>query len=442
MTSLEQLDRMILLCRDYISDSVADEAICRCFQSVRVLCLSDLPNLSSHSGQTALMTLVSLLTRMGMQVELAVPDIAMIGQQLPFSGDSVKDALLRSNGTMIEGSSVRNTSGARPDLMFILGDTKPLDFDVPCWCLCGENWVGKLRNRNSSDANRWLSQWPIGAMVSALLAANEAFKSVMRGLPFRMREDTVFFEPSSSCCFDFGAIPLPDWQTDKIDLGIVDMISAGAITQAALFALLRIPNVSMLGRIFDDDVTGPSNLNRNMLSLADDVGSPKVFVVAERCRPKLRIEPIVHRFARQVSRFTGLAPRVLVGVDDIPSRWEVQRESSQWLAVSGTSHFSVSSSTHEPSQPCCGCLHPVDDPGGSNPIPTVSFVSFWAGLAMAVRLLRDVLDRPYPRERQHLWMTPLRMDLPNSAMWTPVAARRDCPVLCEAASRQHGPQSA
>ena len=186
----------------------------------------------------------------------------------------------------------------------------------------------------------------------------------------------------------------------------------------------------MWGRVFDDDLTGASNLNRNMLTLVTDVRSAKVQLITERCDGKLQLEPVANRFVGK-SPHERLARRVLVGVDDIPSRWDVQRCAPGWVAVSGTSHFNVSSSAHSPGEPCSGCLHPVDD-AGANPIPTVSFVSFWAGLAMSVRLLREALAIAYSRNRQHLWLTPLRMDQPYSAIWTPVAPRRDCPVRCSA----------
>jgi len=277
----------------------------------------------------------------------------------------------------------------------------------------------------------WNADWTIGAMASAALAASEAFKFGMRRLRLRHQTDQVFFEISRSCSWSFGSFPVPD---QDLDLGEVDIISAGAISQATLYALMRLPRVRMTGRIFDDDPTGPSNLNRNMLTLAADVGRAKVEVVTQRCAPRFMLEPIAGRFPGRDFEVRKLAARVLVGVDDIPSRWEVQRRAPGWLAVSGTSHFNISSSAHRPGEPCSGCLHPVDDPA-LNPVPTVSFVSFWAGLVMAVRLLREVLGRPYPHNRQHLWLAPLRMDSLRAAMWSPVASVRNCPVQCSTSRR-------
>ena len=427
MTALEELNRTILLCRDYVVDAVSDEEICQCFQSRKVLCVSDLRNLSSHSGQTALVTLVSLLSRMGMQVTLSIPEVALLSPQPPLLGQCVLESLIASGETLVTGATVRCASDFNPEMIFVLGDTEIDSSNAVSWRLCGSDWHGALSMEETAGSQRWVAEWPVGSMVSAALAANEAFKFVMRCLPLRDQAAQVFFEPSQSCDWNFGSVPLPE---GDVDLGEVDLISAGAITQATLYAVMRFPRVQMRGRIFDDDLTGASNLNRNMLSLVEDVGTSKVRVVARRCGANLQIDPIPNRFIGNGFEVRELARRVLVGVDDIPSRWEVQRHAPGWVAVSGTSHFSVSSSAHGPGEPCCGCLHPIDDPAGANPIPTVSFVSFWAGLAMAVRLLHEALTSPYSLDRQHLWLTPLRMDQPHAAMWLPVASRRDCPVRC------------
>ena len=306
-----------------------------------------------------------------------------------------------------------------------------------CWRLSCDDWTGSLSLDKEGDPNSIACEWPIGSMVSAALAAAEAFKFVMRRMPLRNAAARIFFDASASCSFKFDTIAVPK---RVVDFGDVDIISAGAISQATLYVLMRLPRVQIAARIFDNDVTDASNLNRNMLTLIDDVGLPKVVVAAQRCSPKLRLEAIREHFSEKILEFQKLGPRVLVGVDDIPSRWEVQRRARGWLAVGGTSHFSVSSSSHGPNQPCSGCLHPADEPRGTAvvPIPTVSFVSFWAGLVTAVRLIGEALGTNCASNRQHLWLTALRMDLPSAALWMPVAPRRDCPVKCSVARALEG----
>src|SRR6266404_1121127 len=139
MRALEGLNRTILLCRDYVVDGLTDEEICHYFQSQRILCVSDLSNLSSHSGQTALVTLVSLLSRMGIQVGLAVPDVAMLFPQPPLSGSSLRSALIASTETLVTGATVRCDSDCNPDLVFVLGDSKIDTGQANSWRLSGSD---------------------------------------------------------------------------------------------------------------------------------------------------------------------------------------------------------------------------------------------------------------------------------------------------------------
>jgi hypothetical protein len=429
MSAIEGLNRTILLCRDYVADGLSDEEICRGLQSVRVLCISDKQSMSSHSGQTALVTLVSLLNRIGMQVGLTIPNVVMLSRQSPLSGSLLRTALMASSERLITGATVYDGSDMKHDLVFVLGNTEIDGGQSPFWRLTGSDWEGSLMMDEKGASQEWSAAWPIGAMVSATLAANEAFKFAMRSLPFRNESDRIFFKQSIASGWDFGSAPTP---SIDLDLGEVDVVSAGAICQAALYALTRFPNLRMRGRVFDDDVTGGTNLNRNMMTLATDVGMSKVQVIVRHLEGTgLRLAPVPRRFVGKDCE-GGFRHRVMVGVDDIPSRWEVQRQSRGWVGVSGTSHFNISSSAHSPGAPCCGCLHPIDD-AGTNLVATVSFISFWAGLTMAVRLVREVLGVAYPPERQHLWLSPLRMDSPHAAMWSPVPPRGDCPVNCSAA---------
>jgi hypothetical protein len=429
MNGLDHLDRTILLCRDYVADDMSGEEICASFQSTKILLVSDTANLASHNGQTALITLVALLGRMGMQIGLDIPRIEMIYEQPPFKKGLVGESLLNSSGLLVGGSTIRPAMDFAPDLTFALGNSKLHNGISADWRLVGGDWGGELVPDEERLAWTWEGEWPIGAMVSAALAAGEAFKHIMRGFRFRSSPDEEYFKASRGCAWNFESMSIPH---AGLELGAVDIISAGAIAQAALYALLRVPGVQMSGRIFDDDVTGGSNLNRNMLTLVGDIGCRKANLVSERCASKFWLEPVFERFTKASAQSGSLSQLVLIGVDDIPSRWHVQTCAPGVVTVGGTSHFSVSSSSHRTGEACCGCLHPLDGEIALAEIPTVSFVSFWAGLLMAVRILWESFGRPHSHDQQHLWLTPLRMDLPHAAMWSGVSPRKDCPVGCSA----------
>lgn len=432
MNAWECLSRTILLCRDYVRPTFSDEEVLQRLQSLRILCVSDLRNLSSHSGQVGIVTLVSLLSRMGMQVCLSIPDTELLYAATPLSGASVREVLLSSSGKLIPGANVTQGADSDVDLVFALGDSTVENGRAPLWRLTASDWGGDLALDGELEPRRFVGEWPVGAMVSAALAAGEAFKLAMRGMPLEGAYAQELFEACRSCHCEFGVVPIA---AEGIDLGVVDIISGGAITQATLFALLRLPRARLRGRIFDDDETEPPNLNRNMLTLVEDVGTSKVGVVEQRSSPNFSIRGIAERFPEKSAELETLAERVVVGVDHIPSRWEVQRRSAGLVVVGATSHFNVSSSCHAPDEPCCGCLHPVDEPDGQImiPIPTVSFVSFWAGLVTAVRLIRGCLGKRWPPTRQQLWLSPLRMDRPLGAWWMPVAPSKNCPVQCSSA---------
>ena len=127
----------------------------------------------------------------------------------------------------------------------------------------------------------------------------------------------------------------------------------------------------------------------------------------------------------------ALRKTVLVGVDDIPSRWQAQRTAPDWIGVGGTDLFTVQVSEHRRGTACAGCLHPVARPD-SGPIPTVAFVSFWSGLLLAVRLLRLANEDAIAARDQQRLFTTLR---PESWGYTayPVVPAVACPVGCAAA---------
>lgn len=243
MNGPEELARTVLLCRDYVAENVTDREICQRFQSLRILCVSDHRNLCSHAGQTALVTLVSLVSRMGAQVELDIPEIELLLPQPPLKRPSLPNALTAVSEAFVRGATISSFTYARPDIIFALGDSPLEDYRAPCWRLTGDEWSGRISFDGVGVPSAWKVEFPMGSMASAALAATEAFKHVLRGLRLRGLCEREFVRASRSNGWDFGSERLGT----EFDLGSVDFISAGAISQAALYVLDRIPRIRMRG---------------------------------------------------------------------------------------------------------------------------------------------------------------------------------------------------
>jgi len=98
--------------------------------------------------------------------------------------------------------------------------------------------------------------------------------------------------------------------------------------------------------------------------------------------------------------------------------------------VSGTSHFLAMSSSDQPDGPCAGCAHPRDEQG-DGPIPTISFVSLWAGILQAIDLLSQASGQ---EPAGHYTMChPLGLSGTRPLIRGKLSPAAKCPVPCRAA---------
>lgn len=322
-----------------------------------------------------------------------------------------------------------------------------VDREVDLAVIIGSSpWRGRARQVLRLAAEPWTAMmlpadivapwqahaWPFGGLGAGALAAGEAFKAAMRKLQ-RFSASPIYdetFAITSAARFSFA----PPLTPTKNELGRIDLISAGAITHAMLFVLARIPGAAGDLRVVDQEASDVSNLNRYQLLRLSDVGSSKVKHLGRLDLKQIRLRPIETRFDRDSSRYLRpLASVVLAGVDHIPSRWAIQREAANWLSIGATSHYSAMASFHRPGLPCAGCLHPRDDVQ-DGAIPTVAFVSFWAGLIAAAFLMRHLAGDRLSAAEQQIYFTPLR---PEGRAWTSaVEFRNDCALHCADACGQ------
>jgi hypothetical protein len=277
----------------------------------------------------------------------------------------------------------------------------------------------------------WCGDLPVGALKAAAAAAVEPFKVAISNLISALGLELgtpELVEETRAVRFAAAAELSP---TAVLDLGRVDLISGGAITMACLHTMFRVPGLRADIRVIEPELLDISNLNRYALARREFLNDPKGLVMQRWQTSEIRVTWERQPFdERTLSLLAPLADWTLVGCDDIPTRWLVQSLRPSWLGVGSTANFHTLTSEHRPGEPCARCLHSRDDQL-RGVIPTVSFVSYWAGFLLAERLLRAAFGAVCPPEHQALNLVPLRLDLPGSTIWGRVPRLSNCPI-CQA----------
>jgi hypothetical protein len=415
--TVEALARTTLLVQRDIYPAVSDLTIATAFASTPVVLTATAETLATVNGQTAVVTSAILASQLGVQLQLGFDEVALIGTQPPLRGEGLRESLLDLTSDLITAAHV----GVDGDFNMAIGASP----SGPGIGLSGDDWGFQLVTDGTTGAFR--GEFPFGAGLGAVAASAEVFRHVMVRLSNQsgaepLREHPVRGPlPASYSLMPFSWRPL--------DLGRVDSISAGALATSALYLLLRVPGLAMQLRLIDADVGALTNLNRYLLLRRALLNVPKVSALATHATDTIKIEPVPLRFdENSKGEILPLADRVLVGVDDIPSRWSAQAHAPDWLGVAATSHFEVVISEHVPGSPCVGCLHAHDDPGPAEEIPTVSFVSAMSGFLLAHRLLRAGIGGGAIPSQTLAYPFNLAGEVP---VWElPLSARADCPVGC------------
>jgi hypothetical protein len=419
---VQSLDRSLLLMRDELDEGVSDQKLVDALTETEVVLAGDVENLSSHAAQCAFVTAALLMARSGHRVVLSVPDAALVGPQPPLKPGTLLSSLLEIGADLLPGIEfIVGMPRSVADLCVSFGDARA----APARRTISVNASGWSAQLQSRCGERWHERrWPCGAMAAGALAAGEAFKASVHKLRHFARAADNFdemFAFSDDIRFDLA----PPDAMRAAELGAFDLVSGGAIANAVLFCLGRIPSVTGAGRVIDDTYSDRSNLNRYKLLRRSQVSRSKVDALSETDLGGLNIQPVRARYDESTATALGpLATHVLVGVDHIPTRWLVQRAQPHWLGIGATTHWNAMASVHGLGLPCAWCAHPRDD-HADTPIPTVAFVTFWAGLLLACQFLRRTGPIQVPMHQQHTFLTPFR---PESVWQGAIAARSECPL--------------
>lgn len=419
MTPLAE-SRTLLLMRDEFGPDIEDNVLLDALTSTRVALIVDATNITSHAAQTAFVTAAMLMARSGHQVFLMAPDVTMVAPQPPLQPGMMIDQLVTAGKDMLPG--VEFATGepkGEVDLAITFGDTPSKICARRRIRLNAEAWAGLIMRED--QPRPWSATlWPFGALAAAGLGAGEAFKiAMLKLLPYALNPTNTgaVFAPTDEGIFELTSADAPFCR----DLGEIDFVSGGAITNSILYCLARIPGVTARGKIIESDTADLTNLNRNML-----------LGLAQVLRGGMHFQPLLECYDfKLVTCIAPLAPTVVVGVDHIPSRWAVQEAKPEFLAIGATTHWSAMASFHSDGLGCAHCLHDKDEPGDGT-IPTTACVSFWAGLLAAAYVARHAAGQAISAKEQQVFLTPFR---PENVFPSAVAVRKDCPTCQPPAAR-------
>lgn len=418
---IEALNRTLLLMGTALSSACTLEERLAALTATKVAIRYGADAANTYSGQTTVVTAAILLARSGHAIWIDGPDAPLLGPQPPLSGQTLLSGLLELGCDLLpDRALLAGPPATSVDLTVLIGDVSadwPSDQVIAL--NAGEGWASI-----DGSPQAWLGgEGTLGALAAGGLAAGEGFKCTMRRLRHHAPSPAHYdaeFAPVAPCRLDLA----PDGALFSGPLPAADLVSGGAIGNAAAFCLLRMPGLAGEIGVMDDDRSDLTNLNRNALLRRSAVGALKVDDLASHARAAITLAPRPRRFVAG----EALARQVLIGVDDIPSRWTAQATEPDWIGVGATTGFAVQVSEHQPGEPCAGCLHP-QAAVASGPIPTVAFVSFWAGLLLTARWLRRLAGAPAPHAQSYF--SPLR---PEGWAYAGLglAVHAACPVGCGA----------
>lgn len=421
-----------LINRVFFDGKAEEEAIARGLAATTVRLLANAESMSDACGQATLIGAFQLIARMGIGIELAVADMPVINMVAPLRRRTLRAALLELGEHLIPTTMLRTECGAVA-VTFVFGTTPCMEQGA-IHIYAGDFDCHLSRDRPDTFPS---AKTPLGGLAAAGAAAAIALDQALPEIEHttgvaRSRRPRPSPGPPVhiDLCELFPALKrsvVAKGQA-RATIGAFDAVSGGAIINALVAALLQLPNIGADMRVIESELADLSNVNRYLQLRGDEDERAKVDVLCDSSTTSLRITGVPQQFTEETRKqLRPLRERVFVGVDDIPSRWRVQEEWPESLIVGASNDHEAVVTSHHPGDPCVGCAHPDPLPLSGEFIPTISFVSFWAGLLQACALLAELAEGP---TACRYTVFPFAL---GGSHWYDVAelvANKRCPVGC------------
>lgn len=372
----------------------------------------------SPGDQLVVLGMANLALRLPPTAELCVPDAELVVVAPPYTGSTLREALMTLAAELNVDIEL-GTPPAEGGASLALNDPGGGQ-EIFVWT---DGWWAKLELETTGTSDQSVN--PIAAYAAACVAMAEPVRAWARAVarlggapgprfgwdaaPTRPTQLNVWRPGSDEAGPPPGTLLLPE----------IDWVGCGAVSQAALAALGAVPGMQLRGRVFDPKSVDTPDLNRSILSVAQDVGRDKASV------PRRRLgAPLDPRRAAYPDGVEAPGSWVLCGADDVGVRSTCQELWPDNLIVVATEGSFARISCHAPgtSTPCAACAGTADL--GLDPIPTIGPTSVLAGIMGAAALLRLASSSPVAR----LDALTLRLDVPFSLHETQPGPREGCAV--------------
>jgi hypothetical protein len=199
-----------------------------------------------------------------------------------------------------------------------------------------------------------MSDNPFGPGVAACLAVANVFRHVFLG-------DTEAGQPDRSItlsALDLEAASGEQPALERLDVGEVVLVGAGAIGHGAAWALGRAPLQGRL-HIVDHERVDLGNLQRYVLAERGDVGREKAALLARGLPAALDVQAHACDWQEFCAKHGYSWERVLVGVDSAIARRAVQGTLPRWIANAWTQPGDLGVSVHPWTHTgaCLACMY-------------------------------------------------------------------------------------
>lgn len=295
---------------------------------------------NSPEGRALLDLLVRLLSRLYPNLSLEGPDGSLLTE-------------LTSLALRINPKVNVSAPASEADVTVVVGASK-VSSSKPVVYVGSDGWVAYLSSSQPAPVGPTLN--PFGAGAAAAFAAANVFRLIFKDSLERGQADEGLTFSVLSCAPDTqGAGEEPG----GIDLGETHLAGVGAIGQAAVWALARVPDLEGVLYLVDPESVDLPNLQRYVLTERADVEHSKVELAQAFLRqPDLRVQTCPSPWSAHARAMNWHLERVGAALDTAEDRIALQASLPRWVANAWTQTGDLGISRHDfLNGACLACLY-------------------------------------------------------------------------------------